>query len=220
MSVAVFFDVDGTLTRTNILQPLLWYQRAHLSQVGFALWAFGLAWSLPRYWWIDQCDRSLVNELIYRRYAGLEARELQRWHRQTFADNLQRHLFDDAVSCVRQHQQAGRRVVLVTGGLDFVMAPLGEYLGADDVIATHLVEEAGILNGTIDGVALAAAHKAERADLYAQMHNIDLAQSYAYADSHADVPMLESVGCLVAVNPDNMLRTLAKARGWPIEVWR
>src|SRR5262249_34411378 len=52
-AVAAFFDVDGTLTRTTVLGPLLWYQRAHLPRWRFRVWALGLALQAPGYWLLD-----------------------------------------------------------------------------------------------------------------------------------------------------------------------
>ena len=51
----------------------------------------------------------------------------------------------------------------------------------------------------------------------AQNMNIDLAQSYAFTDSIADIPMLEVVGHPTAINPDRALEKLAEVRGWDIE---
>ena len=53
----------------------------------------------------------------------------------------------------------------------------------------------------------------------AAAEGIDLARSYAYADSHSDLPLLMAVGNPVAVNPDVALFRAARARRWPIETW-
>ena len=45
---------------------------------------------------------------------------------------------------------------------------------------------------------------------------IDLAQSCAFSDSSADVPMLSSVGHPVATNPTRRLRRIAIENNWPI----
>ncbi len=220
MTAAAFFDVDGTLARTTVLDPLVWFQRAHLPWPRFALWAVGLLLQAPVYLWIDRRSRTRFNVLFYQRYRGLNAVEVRDWHRRTFADNLQRTLFPAAVACVRGHQNEGRRVVLVTGALDAVMQPLAEYLGADAVLATRLVERDGVFTGEIDGPPVADTEKAKRVRAYATEHGIDLAASYGYADSSADAAILECVGNPVAVNPSRRLNRLAAERGWPVVVWK
>jgi fatty acyl-CoA reductase len=219
-SVAAFFDVDGTLTRTTLLHPLMWYQRARLSRARYAAWAAGLLLDVPRLVWIDRRSRSRANVVFFRRYAGLVADDLRAWHRRTFADNLRRRLFPDAAACLERHRSQGHRIVLVTGGLDFVMRPLAEHVGAADAIATRLVERDGVLTGAIDGPPIADERKGELVRAYAEKHGIDLAQSFAYTDSHGDLPMLDCVGRPAAVNPDGRLRKLAAGRGWPVEEWQ
>ena len=54
---------------------------------------------------------------------------------------------------------------------------------------------------------------------YASLHDIDLERSYAYADSHVDLPMLRAVGYPVAVSPDLGLQRAAKASGWYTVEW-
>jgi phosphoserine phosphatase len=53
----------------------------------------------------------------------------------------------------------------------------------------------------------------------AAQQGIDLGQSTAYSDSASDLPLLEAVGCPVAVNPDRTLRRVADKRGWPVRVF-
>src|SRR5262249_43444397 len=121
---------------------------------------------------------------------------------------------------VRDHERQGHRIVLLTGGLDFVMQPLAEYLRADELIATRLVERDGVLTGELDGAPIADAHKATLIRTYAQRHSIDIGSSFAYGNSLGDAPMLECVGNAVAVNSDHRLRRLAGLRGWRTVEWR
>jgi alcohol-forming fatty acyl-CoA reductase len=220
VTAAAFFDVDGTLTRTTVLDPLVWYQRARLPWPRFAAWAAGLVAQAPVYYWIDRRSRSRFNVVFYRRYRGLNAADVREWHRRTFADNLQRTIFPAALECVREHQSAGRRVVLVTGALDAAIQPLGEFLRADAVIAARLEERDGVFTGAIQGPPVAEAEKAHRVRAYAAEHGIDLAGSFGYADSWADAAILECVGNAVAVNPSRRLRRAAGEREWPVVEWR
>jgi HAD superfamily hydrolase (TIGR01490 family) len=169
---------------------------------------------------VDRRSRSRFNVVFYRRYAGLPAQDLRDWHRQTFADNLQRTISVEALACIRNHQGRGHRIVLVTGGLDLVMRPLAEYLRADELIATHLAEVGGRFTGALDGPPIADAYKATLIRGYAQRHGIVLEQSYAYGNSIGDAPMLACVSNAVAVNADRRLRRLADAGGWRKEQWR
>ena len=51
---------------------------------------------------------------------------------------------------------------------------------------------------------------------FAAAEGLDLAASWAYSDSHTDLPFLDAVGNPVAVNPDRQLRRIAAERGWPV----
>jgi HAD superfamily hydrolase (TIGR01490 family) len=218
-AVAAFFDVDGTLTRTTLLDPLIWYQRARLSRPRFWLWAAGLLACVPYYLWIDRQSRSRFNVVFYRRYRGLHSADLVAWHRQTFAENLQRVVFPEALSCLREHQRQGHRIVLVTGGLECVMRPLAEYVGADELIAMSLREEGGVCTGEMGRTPIGDEEKAVLVREYAGRHGIDLGQSFAYGNSSGDAAMLECVGKAVAANPDGRLRRLAAQQGWVVVQW-
>jgi HAD superfamily hydrolase (TIGR01490 family) len=220
VSVAAFFDVDGTITRTTILDPLIWYRRAHDSPLRFAAFLGGLLFRAPYYLCVDRRSRARCNVVFFRQYAGMPVQPLRDWHRRTFPDNLQRTVFPAARDCIRDHQQRGHRIVLVTGGLELVMQPLAEFLHADELIATRLVERNGAFTGGLDGPAIADARKAELARAYADRHGIDTELSFAYGNSLGDAPMLECVGRPVAVNPDGRLRRLARGSGWPIVSWQ
>lgn len=214
--IAAFFDVDGTITETTILLPLIWYQRAHLSWPRFLLFALGLLVRAPYYLWIDHQSRARFNIVFYRRYAGLRVEEVCDWHRRTFSENLQKRIFPWTEELIRDHQRQGHRIVLITGGLDLVMQPLAEYLHADDLIATHITERDGVLTGIVDGPAVADEHKAVIVHDIAKRHDIGLSQSYAYGNSMGDARMMECVGHAVAINPDRRLLRLAEKRGWSI----
>jgi len=220
VSVAAFFDVDGTITKTTILDPLIWYHRTHDSKFRFACFALGLLLRVPYYLAVDRRSRARCNVVFYRRYAGLSAADLRQWHQRTFAENLQRTIFPDALDCIRDHKCKGHRIILVTGGLDYVMRPLAESLEADELIATHLAECDGVCTGAIDGPAIADERKAELIRALSEKHGIETALSFAYGNSLGDAPMLECVGHPVAVNADSRLRCLADARGWPQVRWR
>ena len=55
---------------------------------------------------------------------------------------------------------------------------------------------------------------------FAEVNGYDLSRSYAYADSHSDLPMLSTVGNPVAVSPDISLMRAAQRNQWSIVEWK
>jgi HAD superfamily hydrolase (TIGR01490 family) len=122
-----------------------------------------------------------------------------------------------AVACVRGHQSGGKRIVLLTGSLSFLVLPLKEQLGADWLIATTLAQRDGRFTGEIQGVHPRGENKRILLEELARRQGLDLSCSTAYGDHGEDAPMLGCVGRPVAVNPSRSLRRLARQRGWAIQ---
>jgi len=127
-------------------------------------------------------------------------------------------VYDEAVNLIAEHKAAGRDVVIVSTSGTEVVEPIGEMLGADDVVATQVKIEDGRYTGEIVYYAY-AEEKANAIRALAEERGYDLAECYAYSDSATDVPMLEAVGHPFAVNPDKDLRRVATSREWPILVF-
>ena len=121
---------------------------------------------------------------------------------------------------IEEHRAQGHKVVLVSGGLAPVLDPLALHLGASACVAAQPAVRAGRLTGQLKGGVLAGAAKARETRRIAAELGVDLAQSYAYADSTADLELLECVGNPCAVNPDRALRRIARLRQWPVVFWR
>jgi HAD superfamily hydrolase (TIGR01490 family) len=124
-------------------------------------------------------------------------------------------VYDEAVGLIAEHGLAGRDVVIVSASGTELVDPIGEMLGADDVIASRLEVVDGRYTGEIDYYAY-GKEKARAILRMAEERGYDLAECYAYSDSVTDVPMLEAVGFPHAVNPDKDLRREAAQRGWPV----
>jgi phosphoserine phosphatase len=112
------------------------------------------------------------------------------------------------------HRLAGDRIYLVSASPEEIVLPLAELLGADGAISSVAeVDAEGRYTGRMAFYAYGPS-KADAMRELAERAGIDLAESSAYSDSATDIPMLETVGRPVAVNPDRPLARAARERGW------
>jgi HAD superfamily hydrolase (TIGR01490 family) len=218
---AAFFDVDGTLMRTNITQYYV-----HIATRGFSplrrfAWMLGVGPTAIYYLLLDKMSRGAFNRVFYRNYRGLEAARVRALAEEVFTTVMQPRLYPAARAAIAAHRARGERVVLVTGSIDFLIAPLARHLGVDaaNTIAVTLAEENGRFTGELTGPPLSDEGKARAVRAYAAREGVDLAAATAYGDSGADLPMLAAVGHAVVVNPKPKLARLAREHGWRIEAW-
>jgi HAD superfamily hydrolase (TIGR01490 family) len=218
-TVAAFFDVDGTLARTTIVHYYVYFRRRRMSPLFGRIWYALFLVKCLYYLLLDRIDRSRLNVVFYRSYAGLPTQSIKELVTDCYRNVLRPRQFDQAAACLAEHRASGHSIVLVTGSLDFIIEPLATDLGVDAVIAPSLVESNGVFTGALTGPPIGDEEKARRILQFAQDHGIDLACAYAYGDSISDLPMLECVGHAHVVNPDRRLAAIARQRGWPAHRW-
>ena len=125
-----------------------------------------------------------------------------------------------ALALVRQHQQAGDQVAIITATNEFVTRPIADAFGVNELIAVELVRDSqtGWITGEIQGVPSFREGKVKRfEDWLAHRHlaRREVTVTF-YTDSINDLPLLDNVDHPVATNPDDRLRALATQRGWRI----
>jgi alcohol-forming fatty acyl-CoA reductase len=174
--------------------------------------------SLPRYLGAERRDRGEFLRTIYRRYEGASVQGIDRLVAREVGDLLLRRLSPAAVRRIREHRAAGHQTVLLTGALDAFVRPLAPLF--DLIVATSLDQKDGRYTGYLQVPPLVGEARAAWLRAYAERTEADLKRSYAYADSHSDLPLMRAVGHPVAVNPDVSLFRVARKRRWPIEDWK
>ena len=213
---AAFYDVDGTLVRTNIVHTYGYYAMNRGSLRGIAGRTLGTIASIPLFLGLDLIDRKTFNEFFYRYYAGLSEDRLLTLAEEMFEDLLKPSIFPQAKDLIEEARRSGCKIVLVTGALDFTIRPLQKHLGADDLIANKMQYVGGIATGKVIPPIIEGANKAHAIREYCVREKLALEKSHAYSDSASDYAMLAMVGRPTAVNPDIRLRALARAYQWPI----
>ena len=119
----------------------------------------------------------------------------------------------DVLDRLRQHQAKGHRVIIVSGTPSPLLEATGGALGVKETVGTSAVLKAGRYTGASELPVCLAEGKVLR--LQAHLHSDEEAlwsKSYAYADSHTDLPLLERVGHPVVVYPDRTLAAQARSR--------
>ena len=175
---AAFYDVDGTLIKINIVHAFAFYASRHASLATSARNTVKTALSIPVFWAADKLSRKWFNEIFYRSYKGASEDRLVVLAEELFEDVIKPNIYPRAQDLIDDSRRAGVRQVLVSGALDFTMAPLARYLGVDDVIANQLEFVENYATGKLKKPFVAGATKADIMRQYAKDHDIDLSQSW------------------------------------------
>ncbi|MFC7624874.1 HAD-IB family hydrolase [Microlunatus sp. GCM10028923] len=218
-SALAVFDLDGTIMSTNVIEQYLWTRLPELSRSAQLAEVGQVLRRLPAYLRTERRDRGSFLRAVYRRYAGADLAALEEHIDHDLAPHILSRLSPEAVRRVRAHRAAGHTTILITG----VVAPLTRPLRPlfDEIVAAELATDAdGRCTGFLTGPPLVGESRPAWLRHYADTHGIDLAKSYAYADSHSDLPMLTAVGNAVAVTPDIALMRAAAANQWSVVEWR
>lgn len=212
---AAFFDLDKTIiAKSSVLafgRPFYHgglINRRDVLRSAYAQFVFALAGADE-----DQMER--MRAYLASLCQGWDVAQVREIVAETLHEIIDPIVYNEAVELIGMHRAAGRDVVIVSSSGEEVVAPIGEMLGADHVVATRMVVEDGRYTGEIERYAYGTEKAVAIGELAAE-RGYDLARCYAYSDSATDIPMLEAVGHPFAVNPDRALRKVAGERDWPV----
>jgi HAD superfamily hydrolase (TIGR01490 family) len=212
------FDLENTLIASNVVESYAWLASRRMDRAQRMRFVARMLSEAPTLLALDRRDRGDFLRHFYRRYDGAPIDRLRVDAWELFSDLLLEKAFPEGLRRVRQHRRLGHRTMLLTGALDFVVEPLRALF--DDVVCARLDEVDGRLTGHLASVPPTGEARAMLLAEFAAAEHLDLGQAVAYADSASDLPMLESVGFPVAVNPEPKLATVARRRGWHVEHWK
>lgn len=129
------------------------------------------------------------------------------------------HLYrDDVIARLKEHQQNGDTVIMVSGMFVEMVQLFADRIGADGALGTLLAYEKDICLGRTEGAPVVGPGKLERIEAYLQANypDVKITDCYGYADSYSDRSMLGAVGHGVATYPEPDLLEFAKDKGWEI----
>jgi HAD superfamily hydrolase (TIGR01490 family) len=129
---------------------------------------------------------------------------------------LRPHIRPWMMDVVESHRRAGHRTVLATASNSYLAESIAKMLGFTDLVCTTVVMVDGKPTGEIVGEPAFREGKVRKLQQFVRDLNVSFEQSYAYSDSHNDIPLLELVGHPVAVTPDPSMSVHAKKHDWQI----
>ncbi len=211
---AAFFDLDKTIiAKSSTLafgRPL--YKAGLLNRR--ALLKAGIAQIVYVMVGADHDQMEKVRGQLLALTKGWDRAQVGELVRETVDEIVAPLVYAEALAIIDEHHRAGRKVVIISSSPEEVVRPLAVYLGVYDVIASRSKSGPdGRYTGELEFYAYGPG-KAEAILELAKREELNLENSYAYSDSITDLPMLETVGHPVVVNPDKELEEIAADRDW------
>ncbi len=214
--VAAFFDVDNTLIPGSAIElrffRYLWTQGV----VGWREASSSLAYLLRHgglFSW-----QALRAQKPY--LGGKQATDIQALGHAFVSEVILSSLSREGMARIAHHQAQRHQVVLVTGCLDLLIAPLAMHLGITSALTARPEHRDGVFTGRLHLPVPYGPGKRELIDAFARANDINLQQSYAYGDSPGDVELLQAVKHPLVVNPIRGMDAIARRHGWPMTEWR
>lgn len=214
--VAAFFDLDNTLLPGEPSEVSFFrYLRGH----GFVGWReIGLSVG----WWLRHAPSLSLQPLRERKLylAGKRPAAIEPLAEKFCRAELIPRLSRDGMAKLDEHRGAGHHVVLVTGSLDFLIAPIASLLDVSMVLAATPERTSKGYTGWLRSPLPYGEGKRQLIADLAREAGIGLRESYAYGDSPGDMETLQTVGHPTVVNPIRGMARIARQHGWPIQRWR
>ena len=213
---AAVFDVDDSLLDGNAGTIFTWYlyrQKVMRPEVRARIPRIIYEYARGR---LTEHDMVEVGSTCH---AGLRADELKEHARACFDKYLRRRITQGALRQVRRHLLSGHFVLLASGSPQYIIDELAHHLRAHAAIGNRATIVGGQFTEQLIKPVVFREGKREAVEKLLERWDLDLARSWLYSDSVADVPLFEAVGHPVVVNPRDPFREEAERRGWPVVRW-
>ncbi|MEI6406237.1 MAG: HAD-IB family hydrolase [Actinomycetes bacterium] len=216
-----FFDVDNTILKGSSLFFLGrgMYQRGFFTKREISAFVLAnLRYRLTGKENKEEIDR--IQKAACEFIGGHNVKELETIGLEIYDEYVSAKLWQGTIEIANEHLRAGEEVWLVTATPIDMANLIAKRLGLTGALGTIAEVKDGKYTGKMIGKLLHGKEKALAIKALAGEKNIDLSSSYAYSDSHHDLPLLEAVGHPRAINPDALLQIRAIRDNWPIHEFR
>jgi len=147
---------------------------------------------------------------------GIEKKLIISYLPEFFGKYIWPHLSEELLQYLKDLKKKNFEIIIISGTLDFLLKPFIEKLKADGGIGSHMEVNDGKFSGRITDIYPYKYGKILALNRYVYERTVDYANSYAFADSLADIPLLKLFGNPVVINPGLLLRLRAKIEKWTV----
>lgn len=212
--IGAFFDMDGTLV-AGFTGVILTQERFRRRDMGIGEFISMIQAGLNH-----RLGRLEFEDLINTASAALRGRPLSDMDEigeRLFHQKIESRIYPEMRELVRAHLKRGHTVVLSSSALTIQVEPVARFLGIPNTLTNRFeVDDDGLLTGSVVKPILWGPGKANAVQKFAAEHDIDLQDSYFYADGDEDVALMYLVGNPRPTNPEGKMAAVARHRGWPI----
>jgi HAD superfamily hydrolase (TIGR01490 family) len=218
---AAFFDVDNTLIKGSTIFFLSrgMYQRGFFTKREVSNFVLvNLRYRLTGKENPDEINK--FKEAAQAFIKGHKVKEMTDIAADVYEKYVSQRLWDGTIEIAKNHLDQGLEVWLVTAAPQEMAELISQRLGFSGALGTVAETKDGVYTGKMIGEMLHGKFKADAVKRLAQNRGINLGDSFAYSDSHHDIPLLSLVGKPQVINPDTLLQIKAFRDNWPIHDFR
>jgi putative phosphoserine phosphatase/1-acylglycerol-3-phosphate O-acyltransferase len=211
--IGAFFDFDGTLiagfSATVFLKEQV--RRGDLSAYEFLEMLSAVA-----QFSLGGLGFSGLMTTAARFMRGVREADYIAFGEELYEQQIARKVYPESRALVQAHRARGHTVAVISSATPYQVEPVARELGIEHVICSRYEVKDGVFTGGIVRPLCFGPGKVDAAESLAQVHGIDLEQSFFYSDSDDDIELLERVGHPQPLNPNSKLTEISERHGWPV----
>ena len=165
-----------------------------------------------------ELDMAAYLDFVLAPLAGKTRDEVRALQRRFVAECVEPMLLYKAFELLNTHRIAGDTLLMMTATHEVVAESVAARLGFEHWLGSAVGITDNRYTGKSEGVPCFQEGKVAHLAGWRERHLgiPDPIDTWFYSDSHNDLPLLNSVGHPVAVDPDTTLIAHAEAQGWPV----
>lgn len=140
---------------------------------------------------------------------------VQGWANEFLEEHFETLLYPPAIAALKSAQDAGHLTAILSSSPDYIVEPIAKRLNVPYWDATRYAVDKDQKFCSIDRLML-GENKALCLEELACLYGVDENETYAYSDSHLDLPFLLAAGTACGVNPNRKLKRICKQNGWRV----